>query len=156
MSVNLASEPFTIDPALNSTVDGACLDVNLFAGLYSYDENGTLQPDLCDPGNPFDVSEDGRTYTFHLREGLKWSDGRELTAKDFEYSWKRCADPLTAADYAYMFDCFAQNPDGSINVTALDDHTLQAVLHDPCAYFLDLCAFPAFLPVPKEKVEDQA
>ena len=116
LKVNLASEPAKIDPALNSSVDGACLDVNLFAGLYTYDADGNLQPDLADPENPYEVSDDGLVYTFHLLDGLKWSDGTDVTAKDFEYAWKRCADPKTAADYAYMFDCFALADDGTINV----------------------------------------
>ena len=156
LKVNLASEPAKIDPALNSSVDGACLCVNLFSGLYTYDADGNLQPDLADPENPYEVSDDGLVYTFHLQEGLKWSDGSDLTAKDFEYAWKRCADPMTAADYAYMFDCFALNDDGSIMVEATDDLTLVATLNAPCAYFLDLAAFPAYLPVPQAAVEAEA
>ena len=156
LKVNLASEPAKVDPALNSSVDGACLDVNLFAGLYTYDADGNLQPDLADPANPYEVSDDGLVYTFHLLDGLKWSDGTDVTAKDFEYAWKRCADPKTAADYAYMFDCFALADDGTINVEATDDHTLVATLNAPCAYFLDLCAFPAYLPVPQAQVEAQS
>ena len=152
LKVNLASEPAKIDPALNSSVDGACLDVNLFAGLYTYDADGNLQPDLADPENPYEVSDDGLVYTFHLLDGLKWSDGTDVTAKDFEYAWKRCADPKTA----YMFDCFALADDGTINVEATDDHTLVATLNAPCAYFLDLCAFPAYLPVPQAQVEAQS
>ena len=142
LKINLASEPAKIDPALNSSVDGACLDVNLFAGLYTYDAEGNLQPDLADPANPYEVSDDGLVYTFHLLEGLKWSDGTDVTAKDFEYAWKRCADPKTAADYAYMFDCFALNDDGTINVEATDDHTLVATLNAPCAYFLGSVRIP--------------
>ena len=156
LKVNLASEPAKIDPALNSSVDGACLCVNLFAGLYTYDADGNLQPDLADHDNPYEVSDDGLVYTFHLQKGLKWSDGSDLTAKDFEYAWKRCADPMTAADYAYMFDCFALNDDGSINVEATDDYTLVATLNAPCAYFLDLAAFPAYLPVPQSAVEAES
>jgi ABC-type oligopeptide transport system substrate-binding subunit len=52
----------------------------------------------------YEVSKDGTVYTFTMREGLKWSDGSDLTAKDFEYSWKRAADPMTGADYSFMFD----------------------------------------------------
>ena len=156
LKINLASEPAKVDPALNSSVDGACLAVNMFAGLYTYNEEGALEPDLCDPENPFEMSEDGLVYTFHLQEGLKWSDGTDVTAKDFEYAWKRAADPKTAADYGYMFDCFALGDDGLINVEATDDLTLVATLNAPCAYFLDLCAFPAYLPVPQAQVEAAA
>lgn len=98
--INLASEPDRLDPALNSTVDGAVLAVNSFVGLMTYDENGQLTPGVAES---YDVSEDGMTYTFHLRQS-KWSDGTDLTAKDFVYSWNRAANPMTASDYSYLFD----------------------------------------------------
>lgn len=98
--INLASEPDRLDPHLNSTVDGAVLAVNSFVGLLTYDENGQLVPGVAES---YDVSEDGMTYTFHLRES-KWSDGTELTANDFVYSWNRAANPMTASDYSYLYD----------------------------------------------------
>ncbi len=88
-------------------MDGACLAANSFAGLYTYDAAGELAPNLA---TGYDVSDDGLTYTFHIREGLKWSDGTDLTAKDFEYSWKRAASDATAADYSYMFNGIAAIP----------------------------------------------
>ena len=88
-----------------------------------------------------------------MRDGLKWSDGSDLTAKDFEYSWKRAANPETAADYSYMFNGIAGYPD-NLNVTASEDgKTLTVVLTAPCAYFLDLAAFPTFYAVKQETVE---
>ena len=151
LKINLASEPAKVDPALNSSVDGACLAVNMFEGLYTYDKDGNLQPALAENT---EVSEDGLTYTFTLRDGLKWSDGTDLTAKDFEYSWKRAAAPETGADYGYMFDAIAKTDDGSLDVTASEDgKTLTVNLVAPCAYFLDLAAFPAYLPVPQAQVE---
>ena len=151
LKINLASEPAKVDPALNSSVDGACLAVNMFEGLYTYDAQGQLQPALAENT---EVSEDGMTYTFTLRDGLKWSDGTDLTAKDFEYSWKRAAAPETGADYGYMFDAIAQTEDGTLDVTASEDgKTLTVKLVAPCAYFLDLAAFPAYLPVPQAQVE---
>lgn len=95
----LASEPDRLDPALNSSVDGACLAANSFAGLYTYDAAGNLVPALAEG---YTVSDDGLTYIFTLKDGLKWSDGSPLSAKDFEYSWKRAANPETGADYAYQ------------------------------------------------------
>ena len=62
----------------------------------------------------YTVSDDGLTYVFTMRDGLKWSDGSELNAKDFAYAWNRAADPNTGADYAYMFDAIAKNDDGSL------------------------------------------
>lgn len=149
LRINLASEPDKLDPALNSSVDGGALASNSFVGLFIFDEDSNAVPALCDS---YTVSEDGLTYVFTLKDGLKWSDGSDLTAADFEYSWKRAADPQTAADYAYLFDVFATGDDGKINVKA-DGNTLTAVLTAPCPYFLQLCAFPAFMPVPQAAVE---
>ncbi|MCR4722756.1 MAG: peptide ABC transporter substrate-binding protein, partial [Eubacteriales bacterium] len=139
LRINLASEPDYLDPALNSSVDGACLAANSFSGLYTYNADGITVP-ACAEG--YEVSEDGLTYTVTLKDGLKWSDGSDLTAADFEYSWKRAVDEKTAADYAYMFDGFARTEDGALNVTAIDDKTLEFVLAAPCAYIEDLMAFP--------------
>lgn len=192
--INLASEPDRLDPALNSTVDGAVLAVNSFVGLLTYDENGQLVPGVAES---YDVSEDGMTYTFHLRES-KWSDGTELTAKDFVYSWNRAANPMTASDYSYLFDGLiakneiaeemVANPEYDaaaaeaaaaageeystpaevysdaalaeqeannilVGVEATDDYTLTVTLVSPCPYFLSLCAFPTFFPVPQASVE---
>ena len=150
LKINLASEPAHLDPALNSSVDGACLIKNSFAGLFTYDDQGALQKDLC---KDYKVSDDGMTYTFTLEDGLKWSDGSDLTAQDFVYAWKRAASPDTAADYAYMFSTFDGYDKGDINVTAPDDKTIVATLIAPCAYFLDLCAFPTYMPLKQSAVE---
>lgn len=153
LRINLASEPAKLDPALNSSVDGACLAVNSFSGLYAYDSNGKLVPACAES---YTKSDDGLTYTVKLKSGLKWSDGSALTAADFEYSWKRASSATTAADYAYMFnnfDGFDDTKDNTLNVKALDDTTLQFVLTAPCAYIEDLMAFPAFYPVKQSEVE---
>ena len=152
LRINLASEPEFLDPALNSSVDGACLAVNSFSGLYAYNAEGHTEP-ACATG--YTVSDDGLTYTVTLRKGLKWSDGSDLTAKDFEYSWKRVAADETAADYAYMLNGFAGFPN-DLAVTAKDDTTLEFTLVAPCAYMEDLMAFPAFYPVKQEAVESYA
>ena len=153
LRLNLASEPDYLDPALNSSVDGACLAANSFSGLYTYDSEGKPVPACAES---YEVSEDGLTYTVKLKEGLKWSDGSDLTANDFVYSWKRATDPKTAADYEYMFSGFDGYGDGNINVTAIDDTTLEFVLAAPCAYMEDLMAFPTFYPVKQEAVESYA
>ncbi len=150
LRLNLASEPDHLDPALNSSVDGACLAIASFGGLYTYDAEGNLKPDFA---TGYEMSEDGLTYTFTMREGLKWSDGADLTAKDFEYSWKRAAAPETAADYSYMFNGIKGYP-SDLAVTASEDGTTLTVeLDAPCAYMLDLMAFPAFYAVPQQAVE---
>ena len=151
LRIYMASEPDKLDPALNSTMDGGCLAANSFTGLCSYNDKGEVELALADK---YEVSEDGLTYTFTMKDGLKWSDGSELTAKDFEYSWKRAADPKTAADYSYMYNGIATNEDGSLNVKASEDgKTFVVNLKAPCAYFLDLCTFPTFYPVPQASVE---
>ena len=150
LRINLASEPDYLDPALNSSVDGACLAANSFSGLYTYNDKGVTVP-ACAEG--YKVSEDGLTYTVTLKKGLKWSDGSALTAEDFEYSWKRAVAPETAADYEYMFSGFDGYDDGALNVEAVDATTLKFVLSAPCAYIEDLMAFPTFYPVCKKYVE---
>jgi len=148
--INLSSEPDYLDPALNSSVDGACLAANTFSGLYTYNAEGKTVPACAES---YTVSEDGCTYTVTLKDGLKWSDGSDLTAADFEYSWKRAVAPETAADYSYMYSGFNGYADGNLNATALDDRTFQFVLDAPCAYMEDLMAFPTFYPVNKACVE---
>ena len=152
LRINLASEPDFLDPALNSSVDGACLAVNSFSGLYAYDAEGKTIP-ACATG--YTVSDDGLTYTVTLRDGLKWSDGSALTAGDFAYSWKRAAADETAADYAYMFNGIAGFPN-DLAVKAVDDRTFEFTLTAPCAYMEDLMAFPTFFPVKQECVESFA
>ena len=151
LRINLASEP-DFDPALNSSVDGACLAVNSFSGLYAYDETGATVPACAESCA---VSDDGLTYTVTLRDGLKWSDGSDLTAEDFVYSWKRAAADETAADYAYMFDNIKGFPN-DLAVSAPDAKTFVFELSAPCAYMQDLMAFPAFYPVKQAAVEAYA
>ena len=155
MNVNLASEPDHLDPALNSSVDGACLAILGFSGLYAYDAEGQLVPELAEK-EP-EVSEDGLTYVFTLRDGLKWSDGEDLDANDIVYSWNRFYDPNTAADYSYLIDSsnIGIKADGTLDIEASEDgKTFTVHLTNPCAYFLDLCAFPAFYPVPEQAVTE--
>ena len=152
LRINLASEPDRLDPALLYTVDGACLAVNSFAGLYTHAADGTLQPELA---TGYTVSDDGLTYTFTLREGLTWSDGEPLTAEDFVYSWQRAADPANGAVYSYLYSIIAgYGTEEGLAVSASEDGLSFTVeLAAPCPYMLDLAAFPAFYPVPQHCVE---
>ncbi|MCR5442651.1 MAG: hypothetical protein K6E89_02745, partial [Sphaerochaetaceae bacterium] len=153
LRINLASEPDYLDPALNSSVDGACLAAASFAGLYTYNAQGVTAPALAEG---YKVSSDGLTYTVTLKKDLKWSDGSALTASDFVYSWKRAVSPDTAADYEYMFSGFAGYEEGDLQVKAIDDNTLEFKLIAPCAYIEDLMAFPTFFPVKQAAVESYA
>ena len=153
LAVCVGSEPATIDPALNSAVDGATMLVHLFEGLYKLDETGMPVPGQA---TGYELSDDMLTYTFTLRDDIFWSDGEPVTAADFEYAWKRAADPATGADYGYMFeviDGFSYDEDINMAVTALDDLTLEVKVAAPCNYFLELVAFPTYFPVRQDIIE---
>src|SRR5665648_648403 len=108
LNVCLASEPQTIDPALNSSVDGAVMIQHMFEGLLKWVDDGkgnaTLAPGMA---VEWSKSDDGLVWTFNLREGALWSDGEPVKAGDFVYAWQRLVDPATAADYSYMLDMVA-------------------------------------------------
>ncbi len=149
LRLQLSSEPDYLDPALNSSVDGACLAANSFSGLYTYDASGKPVPACAES---YTTSDDGLVYTVTLKQGLKWSDGSDLTADDFVYSWKRAASEQTAADYSYMFDNIKGYPN-ELAVSAPDATTFVFELNAPCAYMEDLMAFPTFYPVKQSVVE---
>ena len=168
-TVQYGSNPEALDPALNSAVDGGNTIITVFETLLIINENNETVPGQAES---WTTSEDGLTWTFTMRDGLKWSDGSELNAKDFEYSFKRMADPDTAAPYAEtclgMIDGFEEaagfpDADGNptvepnldaLNVKASDDgKTLTIVLGYPCSYFDKIAAFAAMSPVQKATVE---
>ncbi|HHV42289.1 MAG TPA: peptide ABC transporter substrate-binding protein [Clostridiaceae bacterium] len=151
MRLCLASEPDKLDPALNTTMDGGVLCVNSFSGLMTHNPEGEKVPDLAEK---VEVSEDNLTYTFTIRDGLKWSDGKPLDAKDFEASWKRAAAEETAADYGYLYEIVKGYPNDLAAKASEDGKTFTVELEAPCPYFYDLCAFPTFFPVPMEEVEN--
>ena len=157
-TVQYGPNPETLDPALNSAVDGANTIITIFEPLLLINENNEV---VGGQAESWEASEDGLTWTFTMRDGLKWSDGTDLTAKDFEYSFKRMADPDTAAPYAAtclgMIDGFdaaqAGDPD-ALNVKASDDgKTLTIVLSYPCSYFDKMAAFASMSPVQQATVE---
>ncbi|MBD8951118.1 MAG: peptide ABC transporter substrate-binding protein, partial [Subdoligranulum sp.] len=168
-TVQLGPNPETLDPALNSSIDGANTIITTFEPLLLIDENNEVVPGQAELP---EVSEDGLTWTFTMKDGLKWSDGSDLTAKDFEYSFKRLASPDTAAPYGQTvvgmidgYDDAIGNPDADGNTTtdpdwdALNVHasedgkTLTVQLAYPCSYFDKLCAFAAMSPVQEATIE---
>ena len=160
MAVCLASEPDTLDPALNSAVDGATVTSHLFSGLATWAQNaeGKLEIDAeCATELPEPVAnEDGTmTYTYTLKDGLTWSDGQALTAKDFEFAWKRAASTALGADYGYMFEGVKGYPD-ELAVEATDEKTLVVTLNNALPYWNELLAFPAFFPVREDVVANEA
>lgn len=157
LAVQIGPDPETIDPALNSAVDGGNMLLHAYECLLTVGEDGTLQPGQAES---YDVSEDGLTWTFHLRDGLKWSDGSDLTANDFVYSWKRVCDPEVAAPYAEtvlgMVKGYDEAIDGNLDalgVSAPDDSTLVVELANPCSYFGSLAAFATLSPVQEATIE---
>ena len=160
INVCIASEPDTLDPALNSAVDGATLIAHLFAGLstWAQDEEGALViiPACATELPEAVINEDGTaTYTYTLVDGLKWSDGQAVTAKDFEFAWKRAASEELAADYGYMFEVVKGYPN-DLAVEATDDKTLVVTLNNDVSYWNELLAFPTFLPVREDIVASEA
>lgn len=160
LSVTVASSPETIDPAMNSSVDGFTYLCHLNESLYRYKWDGTgVELGLAESA---DVSEDGLTWTFTLRDDALWSDGQPVTAEDFVYSWKRAVDPDTAAPYAGDMGQYIKNgtailengvsPD-ELGVEAVDEKTLKVELSGPCAYFDEIAAFPFWMPVRKDMIE---
>lgn len=148
---DISGEPDELDPALCKDIQDATIAINSFAGLYSYDANGRVIPDLAADEQ---VSEDGLTYTVTLLPDLKWSDGTKLDADDFIYAWNRAANEETAAAYAYMFDVIDRNDDGTLRVEASDEGQIITIrLTSPCAYFNELLAFPVYFPVKQSEVE---
>jgi oligopeptide transport system substrate-binding protein len=147
----------TLDPALNNSVDGYVMLCNLFEGLYRLDENDVPVPGVAES---HDLSDDGLTYTFHLRDNAVWNDGKPVTAHDFEYAWKRALAPETAAEYAYLMyyvkggEAYNGGTGSAdeVGVKALDDRTLEVTLENPTLYFLKLAAFPTYYPVREDIV----
>ena len=157
LKVQVGPDPETVDPALNSAVDGGNMILHAFEGLLTLDENGQLKEGQAES---WETSEDGLTWTFHLRDGLKWSDGTDLTAEDFVYSWQRVCDPNVAAPYAETVLGMVKGYDEAVagditklDVQAPDEKTVVVNLAHPCSYFGDLAAFATLNPVQKATVE---
>ena len=118
----------------------------------------TLVPELAES---WSVSADGKTYTFKMRAGAKWSDGSPVVAGDFVYAWQRLVDPATAAEYAYMLAPVANAEDvtagkkkpAELGIKAVDDMTLEVTLNAPTPYFIEMLTHQATYPINKANVE---
>ncbi|AEB30709.1 dipeptide-binding protein DppE [Carnobacterium sp. 17-4] len=160
--LNLAadSEMDTMDTTI-STTNFTPMN-NVFEGLITYDLDGNLVP-----GNAAtmpEVSGDGLTYTFTLREDANWSNGTPVTADDFVFAWKRMVDPENGSGYAYLFSGIINNAESILNgetsvdelgVEALDDKTLKVTLEKPVPYFLDVLTIPSYFPQNEAFVMEQ-
>ena len=153
---NIGSEPKTWDPQLNTSGAGGHVILNLYDGLVRDTQDGIKMASA----ESYEVSAneegvEGTVYTFKLRDGLVWSDGKPLTAKDFEYAWKRACSPEMASPYAFLVTDYIKGAEEyfsgegkaeGVRVNALDDRTLQVELIQPTAYFLNLVSFFTYMP----------
>jgi oligopeptide transport system substrate-binding protein len=167
LHVNNSSEPGSLHPAKAQGTHESWPLRHLFVGLTMKEEGGKVVPGLAEK---WDISQDGKTYTFHLRDGLKWSNGDPLTAHDFEYAWKYALNPNTASDYAYQLfyikgaeeynSSKEKDPaklkalEDKVGVKAVDDKTLKVELTAPTAYFDQLTSFYTYYPI-DQKVQEK-
>lgn len=157
-------EPEYLDPGLCSESEGGTVIQDCFEGLYQYGASHKKWP----PGvaERHELTPDGLAYTFHLRQNAKWSDGRSVTAHDFEWSWKRVLDPATASRYAAILWFleggreYNEAPSeqaaalrDKVGVKAVDDWTLEVRLVGPTPFFVQLLAFYSYAPVPRHIIE---
>src|SRR6185503_5550981 len=154
------AEPESLDPAVVTGQPDQRVVRALFEGLTRLDpETASPIPGLAER---WDISPDGRTYTFYLRSNAVWSTGEPITAEDVVYSWRRVVDPATGSEYSGQL-FFVKNGEQiatngirdltQLGVHALNDRTVQVELVNPTPFFLDLCAFYTLMVVPRQTVE---
>jgi ABC-type oligopeptide transport system substrate-binding subunit len=155
---NGGAEPQSLDPALSRDIAGYKILMHLFEGLVMPDaKDGAPKPALAER---WDVSEDGRTWTFHLRPA-KWSNGDAVVAGDFVYAWRRTVDPKTGSGYSHRMYVVqgareivkGAAPPASLGVRAVDDRTLEVTLVRRTPYFLQLVCMNPYFPVHRATVE---
>ena len=154
---NLGEDPDTIDPTLNTSVGSSTIIASTFEGLMRLDEN---EKAIYGVANDMQISEDKLTYTFTIRDDAKWSDGQNVTANDFKFSWLRALNPATAAEYAYQL-FYIKNGEAynkgeataeEVGIEVVDESTLKVTLEAPTAYFPELMAFPTYMPLREDIV----
>ncbi|WP_407644196.1 peptide ABC transporter substrate-binding protein [Falsibacillus albus] len=157
--LNNGQEPTSLDPPIGfDSVSWNALN-NIMEGLTRLGKDN--QPEAA-TAEKWDVSEDGKTYTFHIRKDAKWSNGDDVTAGDFVYAWKRLLNPDTgssAAFLGYFIDGGEAYNTGKgsaddVKVKAVDDKTFEVTLTSPQAYFLSVIANPAFFPIDEKVAKD--
>ena len=155
--ISLGGEVATIDPHLNTANIGTVYIRHFFEGLMKKDKDGKIIPGMAER---YEMSDDGLVYTFYLRTNAKWSDGKNFTADDFLYSYRRFVDPKTAAPYGHLMKPIknalkitkGEIPVEELGIKKIDDYTLEITLENPTAYFLELADM--YLPVRKDIIEE--
>ena len=163
ITIAWGAEPPSLDPGLATDTTSANVILNIMDPLVVLDENLEPQPNLAES---WEVSEDGTTVTYHLRQDGMWTNGDPVTAADFEYSWKRTLSPELAADYAYQlygivgaqeYNACERNCErlaDEVGVTAVDDTTLEVQLTSPQPWFIAQSAHHSFIAVHQATVEE--
>lgn len=151
----------SIDPGMVEDVEGSHVARQLFEGLLNQDAEGNVIPGVA---TEWEVSEDGLTYTFHLRPEARWSNGEPVTAHDFVYAWQRAASPELASPYSWYLELMqlenvseviaGERPVEDLGVRAIDDHTLEVRITTPLPYFLQMVTHTTTFPVPRAVVEE--
>lgn len=150
-------DPLTLDPAVSNDMTSLENIVQLFGGLITLDDNLRPAPNIA---QSWQISPDGRTYTFHLRRDVKFHDGRGVTAEDFRYSWERAAKPDTGSQTAAIYlgdivgvkQVVAGATQTISGVTVIDDYTLRVQIDSPKVYFLLKLTYPTTFAVDKANV----
>jgi oligopeptide transport system substrate-binding protein len=161
IAINLGDTIRDLDST--TTTDSVSSDVllNVMEGLYRLDANTQPQPAQAES---VDISDDQLTYTFKLRDGIKWSNGDPVTADDFKYAWLKAINPDTGSQYAYIITTFVEGAadynegngsEGDVAIDAKDDKTLEVKLTDPSPFWLGLTSFFTYLPVQQKFAEQQ-
>jgi peptide/nickel transport system substrate-binding protein/oligopeptide transport system substrate-binding protein len=154
--LRLSANPTTLDPALITDVTGGLIAAKLFNGLVRFNDRLEIVPDIA---GSWKISSDHRTYLFTLRKGFTFSNGREVTARDFQYSFERVLDPATKAPITWVLDRIegakdliaGRNPHAS-GIRVIDDRTLSITLERPFGPFLSLLGMTTAYAVPREDV----
>ncbi len=155
---DIGQDPSTLDQHHTSVVQEGYLLRDLYEGLVTFDGNGQVIPGVA---KSWEISPNGLTYTFHLRDNAKWSNGDPVTAGDFVYSFHRIMDPKTAAGYANVLYAIknakevntGRRPLEELGVAAVEDHTLKITLTVPTPYFISLLTHQTAMPVNRKAVE---
>jgi oligopeptide transport system substrate-binding protein len=150
--------PLTLDSAISADISSHTYVMQIFSGLVRLDQELTIVPDIAESWEP---SSDNKTYTFHLRQGVKFHSGREVKAADFKYSWERACDPATGSGTAATYlgdivgakDMLVGKAEEISGVEVIGDYTLQVTIDAPKAYFLDKLAYPTAFVVDRANVE---
>lgn len=149
VNISLASDPGALDPTTNNQFYAVNILNHLYEGLMTWKDAGDGNATIVEgQAASYEVSEDGLTYSFKIRDDAKWSDGQPVKANDFAFAWDRAIDDQTGASYAYMLK--------DLNATwkAVDESTFEVKLEKPCSYFLEICAFPIAFPVREDVIKD--